>query len=152
MQLLEDITEQQNKFDTEIAKIQVERDVERFKFIEQLQTVEQNADLAISKLLRENKEPLTQLLEMERLEEERIINAARECSDESIRKEDILNAMQEMIEQETKSFNQLSQLRTEAAQQVLEKYIYIYIYKSLFLITLIQSQIYSILQRTTIQR
>ncbi|KRT79902.1 hypothetical protein AMK59_7870, partial [Oryctes borbonicus] len=57
---------------------------------------------------------------MERLEEERIINAANECSNQ-LRKEDILNAMQEMIEQETKSFNQLSQMRSDAAHHILEQ-------------------------------
>ncbi|GJQ76835.1 hypothetical protein Trydic_g15042 [Trypoxylus dichotomus] len=118
--LLEDITKQQNKFDSDLAKIQEERDLERFKFIEQLQIVEYNADMAIEKLLEENKEPLAQLLEMERLEEERIINAANECSNQ-LRKDDILSAMQEMIEQETKSFNELSQMRSEAAEQILEK-------------------------------
>lgn len=82
--------------------------------------VEHNADLAINKLLAENnKEPLTQLLEMEREEEERIINAANESSNQ-LRKDDILNAMQEMIEQESKSFGELLQIRSETTQHILE--------------------------------
>ncbi|KAK9695945.1 Leucine rich repeat [Popillia japonica] len=118
--LLDDITKQQSKLDSDLAKIQEEKDVERFKFIEQLQIVEHNADLAINKLLAENnKEPLTQLLEMEREEEERIINAANESSNQ-LRKDDILNAMQEMIEQESKSFGELLQIRSETTQHILE--------------------------------
>lgn len=82
--------------------------------------MEQNADVAINKLLKQNKEPLTQLLELEKLEDERIFNAAIESSNQ-LRKGDILNAMQEMIEQETKSFNELSQIRSEATHNILDK-------------------------------
>lgn len=82
--------------------------------------VEQNADIAVNKLLKQNKEPLAQLLELEKLEEERIINAATECASQ-LRKHDILNAMQDLIEQETKSFYELSQIRSETAQNILER-------------------------------
>ncbi|KAF2896781.1 hypothetical protein ILUMI_09399 [Ignelater luminosus] len=118
--LLTDLSEQQTKFDLELAKLQQIKDTERFRLIEQLQEVEQNADLAINQLLSLNKEPLVQLIEQERLEEERLLAAACKYN-ETFRKNDALKAMQELLEQETERFNNYDQSRSETARSILEQ-------------------------------
>lgn len=118
--LLDDITQQQNKFDLELAKIHQEKDVERFKLIEQLKSTEENIEIAVKKLLALNSEPLAQLLEQEREEEQRLIAAAIKYN-ESLRKDDILFAMQDLLEQETKKFQQLNEDRAETAKSALEQ-------------------------------
>ncbi|KAK4877286.1 hypothetical protein RN001_009792 [Aquatica leii] len=118
--LLTDISEQQLKFDLELAKVQQMKDTDRFRLIEQLQEVEQNADFAIKQLLALNREPLTQLLEQEKIEEERLIAAANQYN-QKLCKEDVLLAMQELLDQETKKFAKYNESRTETTKSILEQ-------------------------------
>lgn len=68
-----------------------------------------------------NKEPLAQLLEQEKQEEDRLIAAVHRYNG-TLRKDDILKAMEDILEQETQKFKQFDQSRTETAQTVLERY------------------------------
>lgn len=119
--LLTDISQQQAKLDSKLAKVQQLRDTERFQLIEQLQEYEHNADFAISQLLAVNKEPLTQLLEQERLEEERLLAATANQYNEKLHKQDVLTAMQELLEQETLKFTKYNQSRFETAKSILQQ-------------------------------
>lgn len=82
--------------------------------------VEQHTDLAINQLLTLNKEPLAQLLEQEKLEEERLLAATLD-SNKTLRKQDVLNCMEELLEQEAEKFRIYDQNRYNTTQSVLEK-------------------------------
>lgn len=83
-------------------------------------TAENNADIAIKQLLTLNAEPQTELLEQEKLEEERLLAAVNRYN-ETLRKDDILVAMQDILEQETAKFKQFDESRIETAQSILEQ-------------------------------
>lgn len=67
-----------------------------------------------------NSEPLAQLLEQE-MEEERKILAAANKYNENLRKNDVLQAMQELLEQETQRFRRFDEDRAETARSILEQ-------------------------------
>ncbi|XP_050311720.1 E3 ubiquitin-protein ligase LRSAM1-like isoform X2 [Anthonomus grandis grandis] len=118
--LLASITDEQCKFDSKLCEIQLEKETERFRLIEQLQEVENSADLAINNLLMLNKEPTSQLLEKEREEEERLLEAVNRYN-ETLRKDDILAAMQDILKQETEAFNKFDRDRIETSRSILEQ-------------------------------
>ncbi|KAF5288237.1 hypothetical protein FQA39_LY04005 [Lamprigera yunnana] len=117
--LLTDISEQQTKLDLQLAKVQQLKDTERFRLIEQLHQVEQNADFAIKQLLALDRAPLAQLIEQEREEEERILAAANQYN-QQLRKDDVLQAMQELLDKETKKFIKYNENRSETTKSILE--------------------------------
>lgn len=139
LQLLALLTEQQHQFDVELNKIQLERETERFRLIEQLQEgnnfilnietiiidevfflAENSAYIAIKQLLALNQEPLAQLLEQEKQEEERLMIAVNRYN-ETVRNDDVLAAMQNILEQEAEKFKQFDQSRIETTQTILER-------------------------------
>lgn len=67
-----------------------------------------------------NKEPLAQLLEQEKQEEERLMAAVNRYN-ETIHKDDVLAAMQDILEQETQKFKQFDKDRLETTQTILER-------------------------------
>lgn len=92
----------------------------RFKII--LVLVETNINIFIKQMLTLNREPLAQLLEQEKNEEQRLITAVHRYN-ENIRKDDILAAMQDILAQEAQKFRQFDQTRIETAQTILERYV-----------------------------
>ncbi|XP_072379383.1 E3 ubiquitin-protein ligase LRSAM1-like isoform X1 [Diabrotica undecimpunctata] len=118
--LLAVLVQQQDIFDHELSKIHQEKEFERFRLIEQLQEVEQNADIAIQELLALNNEPLSQLLEQEKLEEEKLLSAINRYN-EALRKDDILAAMQDILAQETVKFKEFHKSRLETSKSILEQ-------------------------------
>lgn len=140
MQLLADIISQQEKLNSELIKVQQERDEERFRLIEQLQEglfrnfnvffivklvyeflAEQKADVAINSLLNMNNEPIAQLLEQEKKEEDAMIAIAMNRYNESLAKNTILMDMEELLNQETEKFRLQYTDRTEVMQSMLEQ-------------------------------
>lgn len=81
---------------------------------------EDNTNRAINNLLVLSKQPLTQFIEQEREEEARLLAAANKYN-EQLRKDDVLAAMQELLEQEAKRFIQLDEIRYETARNILEE-------------------------------
>lgn len=81
---------------------------------------EQNADLAINQLLSLSQKPMEQLLHQEKLEEERLLSAVNRYN-ETLRKDDILNAMQDILTQETEKFQQLDRYRQETSKTILQQ-------------------------------
>ncbi|XP_044272440.1 E3 ubiquitin-protein ligase LRSAM1-like [Tribolium madens] len=118
--LLADIAEQQNKLDSELLKLQQEKELERFHLIEKVLEAEQNSDRAIQQLFELNNEPLAQLLQQEKEEEERLLAAADKYNN-ALRKNDILTDMQVLLEQELTKFQQFHQNRMEVSRGILEQ-------------------------------
>jgi E3 ubiquitin-protein ligase LRSAM1 len=118
-QLLADITRRQTRLDSKLVKLQQLKEVERFKLVEMVLEAEQRADGAIKQLLALNSEPLAQLLEQEREEEERLLAAADKYN-KALRKDDILENMEDLLEQELIRFQQFHDSRVEASKNILE--------------------------------
>ncbi|KAG5896388.1 hypothetical protein JTB14_009593 [Gonioctena quinquepunctata] len=112
--------QQKIKLDAELNRLQHNKEYERFQLIEQLQEAENNADLAISHLLSSINEPLGQLLEQEKLEEERMLAAINRYND-TLRKEDVLLAMENILAQETVKFREFDQSRIDSSRSILEQ-------------------------------
>uniref|UniRef100_A0AAR5PZU9 RING-type domain-containing protein n=2 Tax=Dendroctonus ponderosae TaxID=77166 RepID=A0AAR5PZU9_DENPD len=119
-QLLASISRQQSKLDFKLSQIQQERETDKFRLIEQLQEVENNADIAIKNLLSISKEPAAQLLEQEREEEEKLL-AALNREHDTISKSHVLAAMQDILKQETEMFSKLDKNRIEMSRSILEQ-------------------------------
>ncbi|XP_030753759.1 E3 ubiquitin-protein ligase LRSAM1-like isoform X2 [Sitophilus oryzae] len=118
--LLSSIAAQQTKLDNKLSKIQQKKEYERFHLIEQLQEAENNADEAINKLLALNQEPQIQLLERELEEEQKLIIAVNRHH-ESLYKDDILAAMQDILSQEAELFKKFDNSRIETSRSILEQ-------------------------------
>nr|CAI5838670.1 unnamed protein product [Callosobruchus analis] len=118
--LLAMLAEQQIILDDKLNKIHQEKETERFRLIEQLQEEENNAHVMINKLLTLDSKPLAQLIEQEQKEAEKLLTMIIE-SDESLRKEDILKAMQDILEQETARFKQVDEDRMITSKSILEQ-------------------------------
>nr|CAH7727914.1 unnamed protein product [Callosobruchus chinensis] len=118
--LLAMLAEQQIVLDDKLNKIHQEKETERFKLIEQLQEEENNAHMMINKLLTLDSKPLAQLIEQEQKEAEKLFAMVNEY-DESLRKEDILKAMQDILEQETAKFKKVDEDRMVSSKSILEQ-------------------------------
>ncbi|VEN42043.1 unnamed protein product [Callosobruchus maculatus] len=118
--LLAMLAEQQIVLDEELHKIQREKETERFRLIEQLQEEENNTHMMVNNLLALDSQPLAQLIEQEQKETEKLLTIVNEY-DESLRKDDILKAMQDILEQETARFKQVDEDRMVASKSILEQ-------------------------------
>ncbi|CAH1183755.1 unnamed protein product [Phaedon cochleariae] len=119
-QLLSDLKDQQNQFDQELGRIHQDKENERFRLIEQLQEAENNADILIIYLLAQSNEPPGQLLEQEKQEEERLLTAMNRYNG-TLRKDDILKAMEDILTQETQKFKEFDQSRIQASRSFVEQ-------------------------------
>jgi len=101
--LLEDLMEQQSKLETEVLQIQRNREAEKMSFVKQLQEVEENANSVISHLLTMNasydSRQLQHLLEMEKREEQQLLNIAQ-AKYQSYQRKDVISAMEAILEEE----------------------------------------------------
>ncbi|XP_069686347.1 E3 ubiquitin-protein ligase LRSAM1-like isoform X1 [Periplaneta americana] len=125
--LLEDLIEQQNRLESEIHRIQQDREVERLKLINHLQEVEKTADSMISQLMalnasRDSKQ-LQQLLEMEQQEEQQLLNIAQ-AQYQSYQRKDVINAMEALLEEEClreKKLREYEEGRAEVTRTLLSQ-------------------------------
>ncbi|KAG8229620.1 hypothetical protein J437_LFUL002345, partial [Ladona fulva] len=121
MELIEDLMEQQNKLESEINKIQLKREEEHNQLINYLQRVESTADDVIKQLLllsekqRIGSHALQQLAEQEREEEERLLNVRQE-EQLSLRRRDILSAMEALLEEECRREEKLREYEEGRAE------------------------------------
>lgn len=83
--------------------------------------MEQKADIAINSLLNINNEPIAQLLEQEKKEEEAMIAVAMTKYNETLAKNTILMDMEELLNQETEKFRLQHTNRSEVIQSMLEQ-------------------------------
>ncbi|XP_018574898.1 E3 ubiquitin-protein ligase LRSAM1-like isoform X2 [Anoplophora glabripennis] len=118
--LLAALAAERTHFDSELNKIQQQKEIERFKLIEQLQEAENNADIVINQLLTLNNKPVEELLNQEKQDEERLLAAVNRYN-EALRKDDILAAMQDILGQEAKKFKEFHENRIETSVTLLEQ-------------------------------
>ncbi|CAH1994127.1 unnamed protein product [Acanthoscelides obtectus] len=120
VQLLAMLTEEQVILDEKLNKIHRQKETERFRLIERLQEEENNAHMIINELLSLDNTPLEQLIEQEEKETEKLLAMLNEY-DESLRKDDILKAMQNILEQETAMLKQVDEDRMVTSKSILEQ-------------------------------
>ncbi|XP_049826886.1 E3 ubiquitin-protein ligase LRSAM1-like isoform X1 [Schistocerca gregaria] len=118
--LLGDLLEQQIRLEDEIQRAHRERESERRRLIEHLQTVEQTTDHMISQLLslsasEANVEHLQLLLEKERQQEEQLYNLRQE-EYQHLHQQEILNAMEALLEEEGKHEQKLREYEQDRAE------------------------------------
>ncbi|CAH1994128.1 unnamed protein product [Acanthoscelides obtectus] len=118
--LLAMLTEEQVILDEKLNKIHRQKETERFRLIERLQEEENNAHMIINELLSLDNTPLEQLIEQEEKETEKLLAMLNEY-DESLRKDDILKAMQNILEQETAMLKQVDEDRMVTSKSILEQ-------------------------------
>ncbi|XP_067015891.2 E3 ubiquitin-protein ligase LRSAM1 isoform X2 [Anabrus simplex] len=104
LKLLEDLVQQQTKLECEILQIQRAKEADRRQLLQELQQEETATDLVVSQLLslnsnERNSVHLQLLFEREREEEEHILNVRQE-EYRNLRRRDILNAMETLLEEE----------------------------------------------------
>lgn len=68
-----------------------------------------------------NSASTNQLLEMEKSEEERLLNVTSQKYDESLSKSNILSNMQALLEQETEQYKKFCDERSETVRSILEQ-------------------------------
>lgn len=68
-----------------------------------------------------NSASINQLLEMEKSEEERLLNVTAQTYDKSLSKNNILMNMQALLEQETEQYKKFCDERTETVRSILEQ-------------------------------
>ncbi|CAH1994126.1 unnamed protein product [Acanthoscelides obtectus] len=120
LKLLAMLTEEQVILDEKLNKIHRQKETERFRLIERLQEEENNAHMIINELLSLDNTPLEQLIEQEEKETEKLLAMLNEY-DESLRKDDILKAMQNILEQETAMLKQVDEDRMVTSKSILEQ-------------------------------
>lgn len=76
-----------------------------------------NSDLAITQLLNLNKETFTHFAEQQQIEDERLLLLT--TNNEDLRRNDVLEAMQQMLEKEAANFKQYDKNREETTRSVL---------------------------------
>ncbi|KAK9877237.1 hypothetical protein WA026_016981 [Henosepilachna vigintioctopunctata] len=118
--LLQDIVQEQDEFDSRLAELQYVKEQDKFRLIEQLHEAEQNAYVAIEQLLAINRQPLAFLLEYEKLEEEKLMSAANAYTMQ-MKKTEILDAMKDILQQESAQFDQIYQQRVEITKSILQR-------------------------------
>ncbi|XP_063241891.1 E3 ubiquitin-protein ligase LRSAM1-like isoform X2 [Bacillus rossius redtenbacheri] len=102
--LLECLATQQSQLERELQRLQLDREASRAQLVEQLQQEERSTDRVISQLLSlsgssRSSAQLCHLLEQELKEEERLLNAAQDQY-RTLRRREILDAMESLFEEE----------------------------------------------------
>lgn len=118
--LLSDITNQQNEFDMELSKLQQVKEIERNNLIKQIEEEENKVNIAVQNLLTLNNTSLAALVAEEQLQEEAILTSVSKYN-QTLRKSEILNAMEEILTLETEKFKEMDQSRQQNAQNILEQ-------------------------------
>lgn len=94
------------------------------------------ADLAITNLLDVMREPMSHLLERELQEEQKLLAAAAKhnCN---LRRNDVLDAMRNLLQEETERFKEYDHNREETARSILSLYVHTYLVALMFYNSLI---------------
>nr|CAD7258348.1 unnamed protein product [Timema shepardi] len=127
-ELLEDLAVQQSHLESEIMRVQMDRETDRLHLIKQIQQVELTADAVISQLLAlsevsRDSSQLQHLLEQELKEEDRLLNMRQE-EYQSLRRKEVLNGMEALLEEECRREAKLREYeegRAEATRTLLSQ-------------------------------
>ncbi|XP_031622109.1 E3 ubiquitin-protein ligase LRSAM1-like [Contarinia nasturtii] len=117
--LLQHLLQQQNESDTMIQRMQKEKDSERHKLIEDILQAEANAGMIVDQLISLKSGPDSALLEQEQEEQKQLLEQLR-INHDDLRKRDILAAMTELLEYETKQIEMYNEKRDNTSKTLLE--------------------------------
>lgn len=119
-ELLRNLLHQQTETDTLLKQLQQEKDVERSKLIGNILQAEESAGGIVEQLLSLKNGPDAALLEQERIEEERLLEQLR-IDHAELRKRDILTAMSETLDAESKQIQMYHEQKDAAHRSLLEQ-------------------------------
>ncbi|XP_055319592.1 E3 ubiquitin-protein ligase LRSAM1-like isoform X2 [Sitodiplosis mosellana] len=117
--LLQHLLQQQNESDTLIQRMQKEKDSERQKLIDDILEAEANAGMIVDQLISLKSGPDPALLEQEQEEQKQLLEQLR-INHDDLRKRDILAAMTELLENETKQIEMYNEKRDSTSKTLLE--------------------------------
>lgn len=118
-EFLKNLLQQQNQTDEMLRNLQKDKDVERTELIGKVLKEEHNAGIIIDKLLSLKNGPDADLLECERIEQERLLENLR-VDNVELRKRDILSAMSEVLENEAQQIKMYHERRDENMKMLME--------------------------------
>lgn len=119
-ELLRDLIHQQSATDTLLKQLQQDKDVERNKLIGNILQAEEGAGVIVEKLISLKNGPDAALLEQERIEQERLLEQLR-IDHAELRKRDILTAMSNTLDAESKQIQQYQEQRDAVNRSMLEQ-------------------------------
>lgn len=119
-ELLRSLLQEQNETDELLKNVQKVRDVERTRLITNILKEEHNAEIIVVQLLSLKNGPDADLLEYERVEDERLLEKLR-IDHEELRRRDILNAMSEVLEAEAQQILTYHEQRDATVKLLLEQ-------------------------------
>lgn len=119
-ELLRDLMHQQCTTDTMLKQLQQEKDVERNKLIGNILQAEEGAGVIVEQLISLKNGPDAALLEQERIEQERLLEQLR-IDHAELRKRDILTAMSDTLDAESKQIQQYQEQRDAVTRSMLEQ-------------------------------
>lgn len=129
-ELLRDLMHQQCTTDTMLKQLQQEKDVERNKLIGNILQAEEGAGVIVEQLISLKNGPDAALLEQERIEQERLLEQLR-IDHAELRKRDILTAMSDTLDAESKQIQQYQEQRDAVTRSMLEQEINVNNYENL---------------------
>lgn len=119
-QLLQHLMHQQSTTDSMLKQLQQEKDVERNKLIGNILQAEEGAGVIVEQLISLKNGPDAALLEQERIEQERLLEQLR-IDHAELRKRDILAAMSDTLDAESKQIQQYHEHRDAVNRTILEQ-------------------------------
>lgn len=119
-QLLRDLMHQQSTTDSMLKQLQQEKDVERNKLIGNILQAEEGAGVIVEQLISLKNGPDAALLEQERIEQERLLERLH-IDHAELRKRDVLAAMSDTLDAESKQIQQYHEQRDAVNRTILEQ-------------------------------
>lgn len=119
-EFLRNLLHQQNETDTLLKQLQQDKDVKRIKLIGNILQAEESAGVIVDQLITLKNGPDAALLEQERIEQERLLEQVR-IDHAELRKRDVLTAMSETLETESRQIQMYHEQRDAANRLRLEQ-------------------------------
>lgn len=119
-EFLQNLLHQQCETDTRLKQLQQEKDVERNKLIGNILQAEESAGVIVEQLITLKNGPEAALLEQERVEQERLLEQVR-IDHAELRKRDILTAMSETLDAESRQIQMYHEQRDAVNRSLLEQ-------------------------------
>lgn len=119
-ELLQQLILQQNQNDTNVNRLQEEKQSERQRLINDILKDEKHSSELVDKLLSLKNGPDPAFLEREREEQERILDQLR-IQQNDLRKQEILTAMTDLLENEINVIQNFHNQRDQSSRNILER-------------------------------
>ncbi|XP_058120111.1 E3 ubiquitin-protein ligase LRSAM1-like isoform X2 [Anopheles coustani] len=118
--LLLQLLEQQNQSESQVHKLQQEKQTERERLIDNILKDEQKSNELVSNLLELKNGPDPAFLEQEREEQQRLLDHLR-TQQNDLRKQEILGAMTSLLENEINIIQNFHNQRDQSSRNILER-------------------------------